>query len=86
MTDDQQFILGLATLIVPTVASVLALWRTQATHAVVNGFAKTRERRARAAGRAQGRADAAVGDSPHKTEVIPPLGSGPMTERASRGP
>lgn len=50
MTDDQQFILALATLIVPTVATVLTYRKTSQTHEVVNGVQKKLVKKARAQG------------------------------------
>lgn len=54
MTDDQQFILGLATLIVPTIASIFAYKKSASTHEAVNGMQAKKVRRARAQGHAAG--------------------------------
>lgn len=54
MTDDQQFILALATLIVPTLATVLTYRKTDQTHKAVNGIQVKAVRAARAKGRAAG--------------------------------
>ncbi len=54
MTDDQQFILALATLIVPTVATVLTYRKTDQTHKAVNGIQTRALRRARTSGRTEG--------------------------------
>lgn len=54
MTDDQQFWLGLATLIVPTIASVFAYRKTSDTHKAVDGMQARRVRAARKSARAEG--------------------------------
>lgn len=54
MTDDQQFILALATLIVPTIATILTYRKTSATHEAVNGVQRRLVRRARSQGVAAG--------------------------------
>lgn len=54
MTDDQQFILGCLTLILPTVASVLAYRKTDQTHQAVNGMQVKAINKARAQGRSTG--------------------------------
>lgn len=64
MTDDQQFILALATLILPTIGSLFAYRQSRSTHTAVNGAVSKLNRRARAQGRAQGRADVVVGNIP----------------------
>lgn len=56
MTDDQQFILGCLTLILPTVASIFAYRKTSQTHEAVNGMQAKKERLARKSGRAAGKA------------------------------
>ncbi len=55
MTDDQQYVVALATLVVPTIASVMALLQSRSTHSAVNGLNAKNMRRARAAGRASER-------------------------------
>lgn len=54
MTDDQQFILALATLILPTAATILTYRKTSATHEAVNGVQRRLVRRARSQGVAAG--------------------------------
>jgi len=63
VTDDQQFILGCLTLILPTVASVLAYRKTSQTHDTVNGMQAGKVRRARAEGRAAGKRRQATVDA-----------------------
>lgn len=50
MTDDQQFVLALATLIVPTLASILTYRKADQTHQAVNGIQARAVRSARAEG------------------------------------
>jgi hypothetical protein len=64
MTDDQQFILAIVTLIVPTAAATFATLQTRKTHQAVNGMLAKGTRRARAQGRAQGQKDVSVGKLP----------------------
>jgi hypothetical protein len=66
VTDDQQFLVALLTIVAPTIASLLALRQARETHTAVNGVLAKGTRRARAQGRAQGRA-----------EVVPPRGPEP---------
>ena len=73
MTDDQQFILGLATLLVPTTASLINFLQARQTHGLVDGIAKKQVRRARAQGAASVRS--ALRDAPQ----VPPSGDGPST-------
>lgn len=54
MTDDQQFVLALATLLVPTIATVLTYRKTSQTHEAVNGAQKKLIKKARAQGVASG--------------------------------
>jgi len=54
LTDDQQFILALATIVLPLAASILTYRKTVETHDAVNGMQVKKvgqvRRRARAAG------------------------------------
>jgi hypothetical protein len=77
MTDEQQFVLALATLIVPTVASYLALRKTSDTHQAVNGLLAARDIEQRAIGRAVEQSDPHVGQSPTPTAVISPTDKAP---------
>ena len=72
MTDDQEFIVALATLIVPTIASLFAYRQSRSTHTAVNGMVAKNTRRARSQGRAQGAIDAAERHWTQKGPV-PPL-------------
>jgi hypothetical protein len=73
MTDDQQFILAIVTLLVPTSASILAFLQGRQTHGLVDGMTKRSVRRARAQGAATMRS--VLRDAP---QVAPP-GDGPST-------
>ena len=55
MTDDQQFWLAMATLIVPTIASIMGVRQTQQTHKAVNGLLVRHEKDAHTAAVAEGR-------------------------------
>lgn len=55
MTDDQQFVIALVTVMVPTMASVLSLLQSRQTHTIVNGMQAKAIRRARTQGRAKER-------------------------------
>ena len=79
MTDDQQFIVGLITAIVPTSAAILTYLQSRSTHTAVNGLVAKNTRRARAQGRTQGRAEPRIVDL---APVQPPVVLAPPNDPA----
>ena len=71
MTDDQQFILSMWTVIVPTIAAALAALQSRSTHSAVNGLLVKNMRRSRAAGRKQGQRESRVGNPPTSVGKTP---------------
>jgi len=86
MTNDQEFILALVALVLPGVASVLTYRQSRQTRHAVNGLVAKSNRRARAQGRVQGRADTDMRGLPLQKPVVLPTDKGPVAERVSRGP